>query len=394
MKNNNLINYLLEFPNFLSLFLFSFFMMLASPILLDISKYFNVTPENMNLIITFFMMGQVLGLIALIFLNKKFKSSKIIISTFILLILTLAGLSLMVSLVFFYALYFVAGFLFGIIFMNANISMLEGRVRNKDSVVNLGHGFFAIGALISPIFASTIINRQISWRILYLAVIGLAFISLIFYIFANKKKEANLLEKKESLPMKELFKYKDKNIYMAFTVILMLLYVMSEVTIFSWAPTFFRVEKLFDIYSAGLIVSVFWVGILIGRLIISFLSYKIKAGTLLILLSIISIVGLAVAIFPMNQIINFIGAGLIGLGFSGIPPLLISTAGKIFGAGKELSLTILFVVGVASGSMIPFAIRLIAYYNFLFSIAISLVFMVIFIIFVFIRKTYRKNLKV
>jgi len=361
---------------------------------MDISSYFNVTPENMNFIITFFMMGEVIGIISLISLNKKFRSSKVIIATYILLIPVLIGLSLVKSLVFFYVLYLGAGILLGILFMNSNTSMLEGKVKNKDSVINLGHGFFAIGALISPIFSSAAINNNISWRMLYLVVIGLVIISLASYIFSIRKNQPDSPDKKDNVSMGEYFKYKEKNIYMVFTVILMLFYVMSEVTIFSWAPTFFRIEKLFDIYSAGLIVSVFWIGILAGRLIISFLSYKLKAGTLLIMLSIVSIIGLIVAIFPINHIINFIGAALIGLGFSGIPPLLISTAGKIFGSGKELSLTILFVVGITSGSIIPFAIRFIAGYNFFLSIAISLVFMVVFIAFVFIRKNYRKKIKV
>ena len=394
MKNNNLTSYVLEFPNFLSMFLFSFFMMLASPILVDISSYFNVTPENMNLIITFYMMGEVIGIISLILLNKKFRSSKVIIATYILLIPVLIGLSMVTSLIFFYVLYLCAGILLGILFMNSNTSMLEGKVKNKDSIVNLGHGFFAIGALISPIFASNAVKNNISWRMLYLVVIGLVIISLASYIFSIRKNQPDLPDKKDNVSMKEFFKCKEKNIYMVFTVILMLFYVMSEVTIFSWAPTFFRIEKLFDISSAGLIVSVFWIGILAGRLIISFLSYKLKAGTLLIMLSVVSIIGLIVAIFPINHIINFIGAALIGLGFSGIPPLLISTAGKIFGSGKELSLTILFVVGITSGSIIPFAIRLIAGYNFFLSIAMSLIFMVGFIVFVFIRKNYRKKIKV
>jgi len=394
LKDNNLTSYVLEFPNFLSMFLFSFFMMLASPILMDISSYFNVSPENMNLIITFFMMGEVIGIIALISLNKKFRNSKVIIATYVLLTPVLIGLSLVTSLIFFYILYLCAGILLGILFMNSNTSMLEGKVKNKDSVVNLGHGFFAIGALISPIFASTVVNNNISWRMLYLVVIGLVMISLVFYIISIRKNQPDLPDKKDNVSMKEYFKYKEKNIYMIFTVILMLFYVMSEVTIFSWAPTFFRIEKLFDIYSAGLIVSVFWIGILAGRLIISFLSYKLKAGTLLIMLSVVSIIGLIIAIFPNNHVINFIGAALIGLGFSGIPPLLISTAGKIFGSGKELSLTILFVVGIASGSIIPFAIRLIAGYNFFLSISISLIFMMVFIVFVFIRKNYRKKIKV
>ena len=53
-------------------------------------------------------------------------------------------------------------------------------------------------------------------------------------------------------------------------------------------------------------------------------------------LSIISLIGLILAIFPVSQKINFIGAGLIGLGFSGIPPLLISSSGRIFGSGRDL----------------------------------------------------------
>jgi len=393
LEKNNLKNYLMEFPNYLSLFLFSFYMMLASPILLDISKYFNVSPEKINLIITFLMIGEVTGILALIFLNRKFNKSNIIIWTYILIIFTLTGLTLTTSLIFFYILYFVSGCLFGIIFMNANLSMLEGKVKNKDSIINLGHGFFAIGALTSPFFAFSLVNKQMNWKLLYLVVIGLTLISLISYLFINKKNKAGLLTEKKSLSMKGIFKYKNRNIYMILTAILMLFYVMSEVTIFSWAPTFFRVEKLFDLYSASLIVSVFWIGILAGRLIISFLSYKFKAGTLLMVLSIISTIGLILAIFPVAQKINFIGAALIGLGFSGIPPLLIASASKIFGSGKDISLTILFVVGITSGSIIPFIISLLANYSFLLSMVIAIIFMVIFTIFVIIRKSYRKTIK-
>ena len=372
----------------------SFFMMLASPILLDISKTFNVSPESMNLIITFFMIGEVTGILALMFLNKKFNKTHVNVWAYIIMIPALIGLFLTTSLIFFYILYFITGCLFGIIFMNANLSMLEGGVKNKDSVVNLGHGFFAIGALASPLIASGLINKQMNWRIIYLILIGLAFISLVSHIFTTRKKQAGLLTEKKITSMKEFFSHKDKNIYMLFTVILMMFYVMSEVTIFSWAPTFFRVAKLFDLYSASIIVSIFWIGIFAGRIMISFLSYKFKAGTLLMALSVISIIGLVTAIFSTGKNINYIGAWLIGLGFSGIPPLLISTAGKIFGSGKDFSLTILFVAGITSGSIIPYVIKLVANYSFIISMAIAIIFMVIFFIFVIIRKYYRKTLKV
>jgi len=392
VKNNNFINYLLEFPNFLALFIFSFFMVLASPILINISEYFSVTPESMNIITTFFLIGQVLGIITFVLLSRRFKGSKIIISTYILLFPVLAGLVLASSLIFFYILYLISGLLLGIIFINANISMLEGKVKNKDSVVNLGHGFFAMGALISPIFASNLVNRNMEWRIIYLIFMGLTFISFVSFILSNWRKP-DTKDNREALPIKELFANRSKNIYIILTITLMLLYVMAEVTIFSWAPTFYRIEKLFDVYSAGLMISIFWVGILAGRLLISFLSYKIKGGTLLIFLSVISMLGLFVSIFSVNKIIILIGAGVIGLGFSGIPPLLISSAGKIFSFGKEVLLTILFSIGLTGGSLIPFAIKFIAEYSFLFSIAISIVFMAIFTVFVFIRRIYRKKLR-
>jgi len=382
----------MEFPNYLSMFLFSFFMMLASPILLDISKYFNIPPENMNLIITFFMIGEATGILALMFLSRKFNRSNVVILIYILVIPTLVGLILTSSLILFYILYFISGCLFGIIFMNGNLSMLEGKVKNKDSIINLGHGFFAIGALTSPFIASSLINRQMNWRILYIIVIGLVLLSFISHLLVNKKQVSSL-KAKETIPIRETFRHRGKNIYMMFTAIMMLFYVMSEVTIFSWSPTFFRVEKLFDLYSASTIVSVFWIGILAGRLTISFLSYKFKAGNLLMALSIISLMGLVLAIFPVSQKINFIGAALIGLGFSGIPPLLISSSGRIFGSGRDLSLTILFVVGTTSGGMIPYIISLLADYSFLFSMVIAIIFMVIFFIFVIIRKNYRKTLK-
>jgi len=367
-------------------------MVLASPILINISEYFSVTPESMNIITTFFLIGQVLGIITFVLLSRRFKGSKIIISTYILLFPVLAGLVLASSLIFFYILYLISGLLLGIIFINANISMLEGKVKNKDSVVNLGHGFFAMGALISPIFASNLVNRNMEWRIIYLIFMGLTFISFVSFILSNWRKP-DTKDNREALPIKELFANRSKNIYIILTITLMLLYVMAEVTIFSWAPTFYRIEKLFDVYSAGLMISIFWVGILAGRLLISFLSYKIKGGTLLIFLSVISMLGLFVSIFSVNKIIILIGAGVIGLGFSGIPPLLISSAGKIFSFGKEVLLTILFSIGLTGGSLIPFAIKFIAEYSFLFSIAISIVFMAIFTVFVFIRRIYRKKLR-
>ena len=371
-------------------------MMLTSPILMDIGVYFNVSPESMNLINTYRLIGQVCGILALLFFSRKFNRINLIILIYILLIVTSIGLIFTTSLIFFNALYFISGFLLGIIFMNANISMLEGTIKNKDSIVSLGHSFFAIGALTSPFFASSLVNRGINWKLIYLVFIGFVLISLIAYLFKNKRKRVNsdLFIEKKHFSFKVFFKNSNKFIYMILTVILMFFYVMCEVIVFSWAPTFFRIEKLFNLYNASFIVFAFWIGVLAGRLLISFLVYKFKTSTLLIALSIISIAALNLLIFPIVQSINFIGAVLTGVGFSGIQPLLISSVGRTFSSEKDPALTLLFITATISGSLMPFLIRFTANYSIIISMAITIICMVVFVIFVIIRKHYRKNIKI
>ncbi len=393
MVKSNIKNYLLEFPNYFSLFLFSFFMMSLSPALLDISKYFGITPEKMNLVMTFFLIGEGIGIIALIYLNRRFEKRNLIIWSYIAIIPIMLALMLATNIILFYTLYFLAGLFLGVIFLNANLGMLEGKVKNKDSIVNLGFGFFAIGALASPFVTSLLLKNQISWKIIYVIIICLILFSFASQLLIISRKRIGLLAESKGIEFKKIFKYRKKNIYMILTSVLMFFYVIAEVIMFSWAPTFFRVEKLFSLINASFVVSLFWIGILVGRLVISVLSYRIKAGTLLIILSIISLTGVSCAIFVNSQIINFIGIGLTGIGFSGVPPLLISSAGRIFGSGKEISLTILFVVGIIGGSAMPFVITLLSGYGLFFSMLIVVISMTAFFIMVFVRKAYRKTLK-
>ena len=60
IKNSLILDYLIEIPNFLSMFTFAFFMMMTSPILIDIGVFFKVSPENINLIITFYNIGVIM----------------------------------------------------------------------------------------------------------------------------------------------------------------------------------------------------------------------------------------------------------------------------------------------------------------------------------------------
>jgi FHS family glucose/mannose:H+ symporter-like MFS transporter len=392
MKKKFFFAYILEIPNFLSLFIFAFFMSATSPILIEVSKTLGASPERMNLIITFFMVGVTIGIISNIFLALRFKNKHIVLGCYILLIPVLIGLVLAGSLAVFYTLYLLAGFLLGIIWINANNNMVEGQVKNKDSVVNIGHVFFALAALTSPIISSNLITTEAGWKYLYYIVIFLAVISVVLYLVFEKWRSGPVQIVRERISLRSIFDDRGKNIFMVISILILVFYFILETVIFSWFPTFLRLGRSFDVFQAGYTLSFFWIGILAGRLIISVLSYRIKADHILFGLSVLSIISLSIAIFSRVPVLNYTGIGLAGLGFSGFVPLMISSSSEIFKQRKDIVLTIILAIGISSNALGPVIASFIAGYNLTMSVAVSIIFMSGALIFLVIRYFYRKNI--
>ena len=391
MKSSHFLDYLMEIPNFFSLFMFAFFMMITSPILLDISDFFKVRPENMNLIITFFTIGVILGLLNSILLNRKFKKNYIILISYLMTIPILVVLGLTRNLIIFNILYFILGYFFGLIWINANTNLVESRVKNKDSVVNIGHSFFAIGALTAPFLSISLLNRKIDWNIIYFITIFLVLVAVFSYIIILRKRKNTSLRDHEKQSIKGLFKYKNKNIFFLLSGIMMILAVMSEWIIATWAPTFFRVQKMFSLSSAGFILTAFWIGMLIGRVGISFLSYRLKVRHIMIGSSLVSIIALILTIFINNTLVNIIAIGFVGLGFSGFAPLILSTTSTAYDANKDVVITIIFLFGLSGNALAPYFTKLISGNNMVFSLALTIFLMIAVLVFTLIRVFYKRN---
>ncbi len=391
MKSSHFLDYLMEIPNFFSLFMFAFFMMITSPILLDISDFFKVRPENMNLIITFFTIGVILGLLNSILLNRKFKKNYIILISYLMTIPILVVLGLTRNLIIFNILYFILGYFFGLIWINANTNLVESRVKNKDSVVNIGHSFFAIGALTAPFLSITLLNRKIDWNIIYFITIFLVLVAVFSYIIILRKRKNTSLRDHKKQSIKGLFEYKNKNIFFLLSGIMMILAVMSEWIIATWAPTFFRVQKMFSLSSAGFILTAFWIGMLIGRVGISFLSYRLKVRHIMIGSSLVSIIALILTIFINNTLVNIIAIGFVGLGFSGFAPLILSTTSTAYDANKDVVITIIFLFGLSGNALAPYFTKLISGNNMVFSLALTIFLMIAVLVFTLIRVFYKRN---
>lgn len=165
-------------------------------------------------------------------------------------------------------------------------------------------------------------------------------------------------------------------------IIISITYSISETVISTWSPTFLRLEKMFNTQNAGLAMTVFWIGVLIGRAVNSVFVGKIRSGYLMLILSALSLVSL---IFMFNTttlflILLFYAIG--DLGFSGLFPFLISKGGTIYSKGSGTMITILYVSSTIGFSVTPFLTRFVSQTSLILSVWLSFIFM--FIVFLFL----------
>jgi len=393
-RDNMFLNYLSELPNYFSIFTYSFFLMLASPILLEISNSFKTNPGNISLIFTFFTIGVTVGQLTAVFYSIRFKKINIIIISYIMLILLISILFFIKILFVFFILYFISGYVIGIIFIVANEFLLLSKIKNKDRLITIGHTFWPLGALIGPVISSTIVGRNINWRYIYLIIIFFIVIILLLYLMLTRKKDySEIAEKKTSVSLKEIFSIKRNNIIFILMVFSLLFYAISETVISAWSPTFLRVERLFDVETAGILISLFWGAQIIGRIITSIFAGRIRTNLLLLILAITALLSLFLLIFFKNQSIIFTAFIIAGLGYSGISPLIISTGANVCDKGKGVLLTILVTFGALGLSMSPYITRVISKFSMVLSMSVSIIFMAILIVIIFIRFFNKKYLE-
>lgn len=364
-------DYLVEFPNYLSIFIFPLYFLTLSPILLDISKSTGIGTGDLNLIFTFFIVGSVLGQLTSVLYNKKFKPLTIIVTGFIILIPVTIVLSMTSRLYAFYGLYLICGYILGTIWLQANQNILRSRIKNKDRLITIGVSFYPIGALISPYISFILVDRGYDWRYIYYLLIFLILLTLFLYLSITKKMKYLVLEPEKKVSLKKVFSYRSKNIVFILIVVMLLFYTMSETVIATWAPTFFRSERSFSVGEAAFLISLFWAGILIGRVITGILAGRIKTNYLILLLSLLSLATIIILYFSQSKNSNLVIMVLVGIGYSSIFPLLISSGSTVYKSGRGILLTILFASANLGVAMAPYLTRFFSGSGMLVSMALA-----------------------
>jgi len=353
-EKDRFTDYLAEIPNFLSVFIFSIFFNLASPILIEISKSTGILTTNLGFIFSFFTMGAALGQFTSVFYNRRFKKIQVIIVGYIVLIPLTVMIGFSSNKYLFWGLYLLSGYIFGVIWMQANQFIIVSKVRNKERIITIFLTFYPIGAFTAPFISSLIISAGFSWRLIYYIVIFMISINIILYIILfRRKNESAATQNEAKLPLREIFTDKTKNLIFILLFLAICFYCSSEAIVATWAPTFLGLARNLPVQPASFALNLFWLFVVIGRLIVLIIAGRIKSTKIMLVISTLAIVSMIVFTFIYNRYLIFILISIAGLGYSAMFPMLISTGSTLYEKGRGLLATFLFLASNIGLALAP-----------------------------------------
>lgn len=203
--------------------------------------------------------------------------------------------------------------------------------------MNWLHCFWGIGATAGPFIMSFFLLKENGWRMGY-ATIGviqiILVICLIFSLPLWKKFESDADEDKENkieTKVSVLLKMPGaKPVLISF-----LCYCAIELTTGLWASSYLVIVKGIQAEKAAKWVSLYYLGITIGRLLAGFLAIKFNNKQMIRIGQAICIFGAVCLFIPFSNSFQLIGLILIGLGCAPIYPAMLHETPNRF--GKELS---------------------------------------------------------
>ncbi|KAJ5990162.1 hypothetical protein N7499_010689 [Penicillium canescens] len=167
-------------------------------------------------------------------------------------------------------------------FHNAAWNVWIGNMANSHEVLGFFHGFYGIGATVSPLVATSLITKAgWEWYAYYYLMTGAAAIALVYAAsaFWAETGERYQLEN-PSIPGRQGGAFSQTRISLTYNVtwicaVFLFLYGGIEVAIGGWIVVFMTNVRHGGAFASGMAETGFWLGITIGRFVLGFVSPRI-----------------------------------------------------------------------------------------------------------------------
>lgn len=156
----------------------------------------------------------------------------------------------------------------GIGLIDAGINTYIANQQSSADLMGLLHSFYGIGALLGPAVATTLLAKNLNWRMIYLtfaALVGLTVAQMLWAVVYDYSP----LTKRTTMPgisAKTSLRVALRTPTVLLAALLLLVYVGVEASLGNWAYSVQHVSRGTSAMLAGYSVSAYWMGLTLGRL--------------------------------------------------------------------------------------------------------------------------------
>lgn len=223
-------------------------------------------------------------------------------------------------------------------------------------ILNLLQIAFGAGAVLGPTLAHVLLTTGTDWRVLYL---GLAAADGVLLLLLALQRVPHTPHTPESLQWPVLRAVLRQPAFLLLCAS-QALYVGAETGFFSWMPTYFGRRLPGGAAWTGLVVSVFWGAMTVGRIATGALIGRFPLTRLTLLLSIGGAIGAALALVCATPLTVLFFVAWTGLCFSGIFGLILAESGEHYSHVAGTVFGAVVAAGGVGGAIVPWAVGALA----------------------------------
>jgi fucose permease len=158
-----------------------------------------------------------------------------------------------------------------------------GNMANVNEVLGFLHGFYGLGATISPLIATAMITKaNLPWYSYYYLMIGFAAIEMMTSVGAFwkatseefRRQNARTTDSKDGRMKEAMLTLPAARVTWIITAFVFL-YLGVEVALGGWIVTFMIKVRHGSPFASGMTATGFWLGLTIGRFILGFVTPRI-----------------------------------------------------------------------------------------------------------------------
>ena len=250
------------------------------------------------------------------------------------------------------ALLFLTGLGLGLMEVGINSLLIVVGGPRRTNLLNFTHLFFGVGSFVAPALSAHAVAAGASWRLPFWIVGGItAAVALGWSLLPVSAAPPAAAQGSRPAGRARL-------------VLLLAtglgVYVGTETGIGAWLTKYMVTVREVGLIYAGNTLSLYWLSLAVGRLLLSLLAHRVREEPLLVGLAMLSLAGVAAALTAPLPLGAALGFALTGFGLSGIFPGIIALGGRYYPDDVARVTSHLIAGAGAGGIVIPWLMSAIA----------------------------------